>query len=133
MQYVIIHTDDIEEFNRQLNRLIRPAHLRDEGYVTDLQYVIHTHPISGDTALAMPPEEEAIHPDATTGDMMAVINNFVARGSITPQEANGMRHAILDNRGEQVTFSDFIPPSWAANVLTYEQMDAAGWFPAQGE
>ena len=81
----------------------------------------------------MPDASETIHSEATTGDMMAVINNFVARGSITPQEANGMRQAILGNRGEQVTFSDFIPPSWAANVLTYEQMDAAGWFAAQGE
>ena len=39
--------------------------------------------------------------------------------------------AAIEEEDDGTSYGSFIPPSIPAN--TYEQMDAAGWFPAQGE
>jgi hypothetical protein len=55
---------------------------------------------------------------------------FVDDGALTQQEATGIAAAVQANAGQKVRIADFIPPSWAGNVYTRQQMDDAGWFPS---
>ena len=131
MQYFIIDDDLIDDLNRGIMRSLRPESKRDPSYVTDLYAVKVTHPVNGDTAIAIGGEEVSFDVEAQVASLTSVYNQMQSRGTITIQESNDMRQWLLDSRGTSVVMSDFIPPSIPAN--TYEDLDAAGWFPAQGE
>jgi hypothetical protein len=129
MIYVITAPQHAEQLSRSIMRLLRPTHLRGEGW-TDLYCSVLTHPTSGQTALALPEVETVpIHVEADGAELAALLAVFVADGALTQQEADGIGAAVQANAGQLVRVADFIPPSWAAYVLTHEQMDAAGWFP----
>jgi hypothetical protein len=129
MIYVITAPQHAEQLSRSIMRLLRPAHLRGEGW-TDLYCSVLTHPTSGQTALALPDEEMVpIHVEADGAELAALFAVFVADGALTQAEADGIAAAVQANGGQLVRIADFIPPSWAQWTLTHEQMDAAGWFP----
>lgn len=130
MPFVLISPESAEEFNRGLCRLMRPSHLRDDSYVTDLYCPMHTHPSNGWMALELPDEETVpIHLDATGEELGAVLQMFVQKGSLTIQEAGGIAGAVGSFVGKSVRIADFVPPSWQDKVFTKEQMDQQGWFP----
>ena len=111
---------------------MRPSHLRDEHYVTDLYCPILTHPVDGRTCLELPESETVpIHIDADGAELQAMFAIFVADGSITQAEADGIAAAVQANAGQEVMIAGFIPPSWQSNVYTREQLEADGWFPDQ--
>ena len=130
MPYVLISPETAEDFNRALCRLMRPSHLRDESYVTDLYCPMHTHPDNGWMALELPDTDTVpVHTQATGAEMQEVLQVFVAKGSLTPQEAGGIGGAVGAFVGKEVRIADFVPPSWQDKVFTEQQMDEQGWFP----
>ena len=134
MPYVLISPETAKGFNRALCRLMRPAHLRDASYVTDLYCPMHTHPSNGWMALELPDVETVpIHLQATGEEMTQVLQTFVQKGSLTIQEAGGIGGAVGAFIGKEVRIADFVPPSWQDKVFTREQMEADGWWPESEE
>lgn len=130
MPYVLTAPQHAEQLSRSIMRLLRPSHLREENW-TDLYCTVLTHPTSGQTALALPDEETVpIHIEADGAELAALLAVFVEDAALTQPEADGIVAAVQANAGQKVRVADFIPPSWSPHVLTHEQMDAAGWFPA---
>ena len=130
MPYVLISPEQAEPFSRALCRLMRPTHLRDESYVTDLYCPMHTHPSNGWMALELPDVETVpVHTQATGEEMTEVLQVFVGKGSLTAQEAQGIGGAVGAFVGKSVRIADFVPPSWQDKVFTREQMDEQGWWP----
>jgi len=128
MPYVLAASQHAEQLSRSIMRLLRPSHLRGDGW-TDLYCDVLTHPTSGQTALALPDEETVpIHVEADGAELAALLEVFVADKALTQEEADGIVAAVQAHAGQLVRIADFIPSSWAAFVLTHEQMDAAGWF-----
>jgi hypothetical protein len=129
MPYVLTAPQHAAQLSRSIMRLLRPSHLREDNW-TDLYCEVLTHPTNGQTALALPDEETVpIHVQADGAELAALLAVFVADGALTQAEADGIAAAVQANAGQLVRVADFIPPSWAAYVLTHEQMDATGWFP----
>lgn len=129
MPYVIVATQYAEQLSRSIMRLLRPSHLREDNW-TDLYCGVLTHPTNGQAALDLPDEEQVpIHVEADGEELAALLAVFVSDGALTQAEASGINAAVRANAGKRVRVADFIPPSWAGNVKTHEQMDAAGWFP----
>jgi hypothetical protein len=129
MPYVLAAPQHAEQLSRSIMRLLRPSHLREENW-TDLYCSVLRHPTNGQAALALPDEEVVpIHIEADGAELAALFSVFVADGALSQAEAAGITAAIQANAGKRVRIADFIPPSWAANVLTEEQMQAGGWFP----
>lgn len=130
MIYVLVGPAHAEQLSRSLMRLLRPSHLRDETW-TDLYCTVVSHPSNGQVALALPETEQVpIHLEATGDELAAILETFVQDEALTPQEAAGIVAAVQANAGQRVRVSDFIPPSWSQWMLTQEQANAAGWFPA---
>lgn len=129
MIYVMISPTEAEPFSRGLARLMRPSHLRDESYVTDLYCQIIEHPSNGWAALVLPETETVpIHLESDGAELRSVLDIFVTRGSLTAQEADGITAAVQAYHGREVRIADFVPPSWSQAVMTQEQAEAAGWF-----
>jgi len=129
MPYVLAAPQHAEQLSRSIMRLLRPAHLRGEGW-TDLYCAVLTHPTSGQKALALPDEETVpIHVEADGAELTALLAVFVADGALTQPESDGIVAAVQANAGRTVRVADFIPASWAEWTLTREQMVAGGWFP----
>ena len=119
------------DFSRGLARLMRPAHLRNQRDVTNFYCEVIDHPSNGWSALVLPETETVpIHLEADGSELLEVLQIFVERGSLTPQEAQGITGAVISMRGQPVRIRDFVPPSWSQAVMTQEQAEAAGWFPA---
>lgn len=126
----MISPTEAEPFSRALARLMRPSHLRDDSYVTDLYCPIIQHPSNGWAALVLPETETVpIHLEADGSELRAVLDIFVDRGSLTAQEADGITAAVQALHGQEVRIADFVPPSWSQAVMTHAQAEAAGWFP----
>ena len=122
-----------DDFNRSLMRLLMPTHLRGPDY-TDFYAPKHIHPQTGYAALGIPEGHQVnVHPEATGAELDYLLGIFVADGGLTQEEAGGIRQTVADSIGKTVSILDFIPPSWGAYVLTQEQMDLDGWFPAVEE
>jgi len=128
MPYVIVAPQHAEQLSRSIMRLLRPSHLRGEGW-TDLYCPVLTHPTSGQKAVALPEEETVpIHVEADGAELAELLAVFVADNALTQEEADGIRASVVANAGKLVRVADFIPPSWSAYVLTTEQMSDGGWF-----
>ena len=129
MKYVMTAPQHAEQLSRSIMRLLRPSHLRGDGW-TDLYCGVLTHPTNGQTALALPDEEMVpIHVEADGAELSALLGVFVSDGALTKAEADGIAAAVQANAGHVVRIADFIPPSWSPYVLTHQQMEAGGWFP----
>jgi len=128
--YVLVSSEHAEQLSRSLMRLLRPSHLRGEGW-TDFYCGVVRHPTNGQAALDLPESEQVpIHLEADGAELAALLAAFVADEALTQAETDGIAAAVQANAGQQVRIADFIPPSWSEWVLTREQMEAAGWFPA---
>ena len=133
MIYLLCNPAVVDDFNRSLMRLMRPAHLRD-GYTTDKYTTQHIHPVTGYAALAMPEQQTVpIHIESDGAELSAMLDIFVADAALTQEEADAIRDQVIQVAGQSVSILDFVPPSWSAFVLTQEQMDADGWFPSVEE
>ncbi len=129
MPYVTVAPQHAEQLSRSIMRVLRPSHLRGDNW-TDLYCSVLTHPTNGQAALALPDEETVpIHIEADGQELAALLGVFVDDGALTQQEAAGIAAAVQAHAGQKVRVADFIPPSWAGNVYTRQQMDDAGWFP----
>jgi hypothetical protein len=114
-------------------RLLRPSHLR-EGYITDKYTTEYIHPGTGYGALALPEEETVpVHIEADGAELNSLLTIFVEDGGLTQEEADSISQQIIESAGQQIKILDFVPQSWQQYVLTYEQMDADGWFPTVEE
>lgn len=127
--FVILSHQYAQPLSRAIMRLLRPESLRGDDW-TDLYAEVFTHPTTGQTAIRLPEDERVpIHHKATGAELAALLNQFVADGSISAAERDGIGAAISANAGQVVRIADFVPPSWSANVRTAQQMAAEGWFP----
>lgn len=117
-----------DDLNRSLMRLLRPSHLRD-GYTTDTLGVKHIHPVTGYAAIALSNTQEVpVHAEADGAELSALTDAFVADGGMTQDEADKLKVDIADAAGTTIVITKFIPPSWSPYVLTFDQMNADGWF-----
>jgi hypothetical protein len=136
MPYVLISPVTAEAFNRGLCRLLRPEHLRDERYVTDLYCPMHTlvGPYDGWMCLELPDEETVpLHLEVTGSELADVLSIFVQDQALTQEESDGLVTAVQAYAGQQVRIADFIPASWSHAVLTRQQLVEAGAFPVDVE
>ena len=132
MIYVQIKAEHCEQLNRSICRMLRPEHLR-AGYTTDLYCTMVTH-TDGRMALVLPESQAVpIHVEATGEELAEMLAVFVDDEAITQQEADGIVAAVPMIAGTSVKVIDLIPASWSPYVLTYDEMDAEGWFPVQEE
>lgn len=129
MPYVLVAPQHAEQLSRSIMRLLRPSHLRGDNW-TDLYCAVIRHPTSGQAALALPDEEVVpIHVDADGQELAAMLGVFVADNALTQQEADAIVAAVRSQAGNRVRIADFVPPSWAGNVMTEHEMREAWWFP----
>ena len=134
MPYVLIRPQHAENFNRGLCRLLRPTNLRGPDYVTDYYCEMLFHSSGEWAALNLPDVDTVpIHVAADGAELGQLLAVFVQDGSITQQEAGGIGAAVGTYGGQEVRIADFIPPSWAGNIKTHEQMESEGWFTNQNE
>jgi len=127
MPYVLVAPQHAEQLSRSIMRLLRPAHLRGEGW-TDLYCGVLSHPTNGQTAIDLPDEEKVpIHAESDGAELAALMAVFVADGALSQVEADGIVSAVQANAGKLVRIADFIPPSWSPYVLTHQQMVDGGW------
>ena len=110
--------------NEELFNLSRPITVKDQNDVTTKLFGEITHPTTGQVALQV---DESylirIHPDKDISNLQ----NLFAQ--LTPEELGGLA-AFLDSV-PSVQFGQIIPSD--SVVLTKEEADTAGWFPAQEE
>jgi hypothetical protein len=130
MPYVLVAPQHAEQLSRSIMRLLRPSHLRGEGW-TDLYCAVLTHPTNGQAALELPDAETVpIHVESDGTELAAMLSVFVTDGALSQAEATGIVAAVQANAGKLVRIADFIPPSWSPYVMTHQQMVDGGWFPA---
>ncbi|HEY7823655.1 MAG TPA: hypothetical protein VIG24_12510 [Acidimicrobiia bacterium] len=99
--------------------LARPT--RGEG---DTAYAVGwvQHPTTGEVALQLGDYRQRVDPDAD-------VEAFVSALPIPDDEAATLRTTLDNARGQVLAVADWLPPTLRANVLTDEQMRAAGWWP----
>lgn len=123
-------------FSRGLTRLLRPEHLRDEHYITDLFCGIIEHPQADGSFATWPlldlPEwsEVPIHLEADGAEIAELLDIFVANNALTEAEASGIKSGIIAAAGTTVSVASFVPTSWTPYIMTAEQATAAGYFEA---
>ena len=69
-----------------------------------------------------------VHVESDGAELSALTDVFVSDGAMTQEEADQLRNDITAAAGTSIVITEFIPPSWSPYVLTFEQMDADGWF-----
>lgn len=129
MIYVpISSTENAEFLSRQLWKLTRPV--KSPGDVTEAYCAWHVHPESGAVVVALP-ETETVPVDvaADTTLLDPLLLPFVEQGAITEADVESIRQQIADARGTEVNLASLLPAFWAAQAMTQEQVEAAGWFP----
>lgn len=90
-----------------------------------------THPETAQKALRLPVgDTRPVHPQADIP-----IANLV--GAVTPfcppSEVNAFEADLIEHKGSRINIVESLPPTFAATLLTHEQMIAAGWFPNEEE
>ena len=131
--YLLCNPAIMEDLNRAFMRLLMPSHLRGDDW-TDKYASELTHPVTGYGALAIPEEQYVpVHVEANGAELDYLLNIFVPDEALTQEEADTIRQQVLESVGQSISILDFIPPSWQQFVLTKDQMDAEGWFPASEE
>lgn len=132
MLYLLVDPANADDLNRGIMRCLRPSHLRDENYVTDVFAKKVSHPETGYTALELDPVQTIpIHIEADGVELLEVINFFVSDGSVTQEEADNIAIAVNAMAGQEISVLGFVPPGWLQYVYTREQMEAEGWFPSE--
>jgi len=132
MLYLLVDPANADDLNRGIMRCLRPSHLRDENYVTDVFAKKVYHPDTGYTALEIDPVQTVpIHIEADGAELFEVINFFVSDGSVSQQEADQMAAGINAMAGQEISVLGFVPNGWLQYVYTREQMVAEGWFPSE--
>ena len=109
------------DIDAQVWCIIRPASVQlpqDTKYL----YVRITHPTTGQVAVVGETTEVIpVHPDVDLSELLALLPEV-------PQAEKDQLVAYIEaNRGGSVIFGNLIPST--ATQLTYEEADAAGWFP----
>ncbi len=133
MLYMMIRPEVADEFNKSLMYLLMPEHLRD-NYTTIYYCGKIIHPTNGYAALVMPENETVpIHIESSGDELDDLLNLFVSDNALTQEEADVISQQVIDSKGQSISILDLVPDSWKPFVLTYEQADAAGWFPAEEE
>jgi hypothetical protein len=131
MPLIPIDPQLVTHFNRSIMRLLRPAHLRDESYVTDFYCDVIYHPTDATQwpLLDLPETETVpIHVEADGAELANMLNAFVNGNGLTREEADGLMGMIPHRRGQQVRMADMIPESWRQYILTHDEARALGYF-----
>jgi hypothetical protein len=112
-------------------RLLRPAHLRDESYVTDFYCNVIHHPTEPATwpLLDLPDTETVpIHVEADGVELKDMLDAFVLGNGLTQEEANGLMVMVPQLRGQVVRIADMIPDSWKEYIMDRAAAEADGYF-----
>ena len=134
MIYVPIRSSQVANLSQALYQLMRPPHLRNARDVS--LYYCAWYEYQGATpsqweafsVLELPESETVpIHLEADDQLLVDTLAVFVADGSMTQQELDGIVGAIQAYAGQQVAISGFIPPSWQPYQMTRAQAEAAGF------
>lgn len=137
MIYVPIRTSQVANLSQALFQLMRPPHLRNARDVSI--YYCAWHEYQGATpsqweafsVLELPESETVpIHLEADDQLLVDTLSVFVADGSMTQQELDGIVGAIQAYAGQRVAISGFIPPSWKPYQMTRAQAEVAGFIPS---
>jgi hypothetical protein len=131
MPLIPIDPQLVTHFNRSIMRLLRPAHLRDESYVTDFYCNVIHHPTDATQwpLLDLPDTETVpVHVEADGAELANMLNAFVTGNGLTREEADGLMGMIPHLRGQQVRMADMIPESWRQYIKTREEAAALGYF-----
>jgi hypothetical protein len=131
MPLIPIDPQLVAHFNRSIMRLLRPAHLRDENYVTDFYCNVIYHPtgLTQWPLLDLPETETVpIHVEADGVELANMLEAFVTGNGLTREEADGLMGMIPHLRGRQVRMADMIPESWRQYILTHDEARVAGYF-----
>lgn len=132
MIYVpISSTENAEFLSRQLWKLTRPV--KNPVDVTEAYCAWHVHPQTGAVVVALPAAETVpvvVSADTTLLDPLLL--PFVEQEAISMADVEAIRQQIADARGTEVNLASLLPAFWAAQAMTQEQAEAAGWF-HQGE
>ena len=80
------------------------------------------HPVNGGVALTLDDQDIYIQPTATADAIIAATGS-----AMSPTEQAELTASIQSRRGSKSKVTDILPASIAANLLTQEQADAAGW------
>lgn len=128
--YVPISSVENAEFlSRQLYKLTRPESVRSPDDVTEFYCGWHVHPETGAVVVALPETETVpVHVLADTTLLDPLLLPFVEQGAITEDDRAAIRTLIAESQGEQVNLVTFLPAFWAAQAMTQEQVEVAGWF-----
>ena len=131
--YCLCNPAVVDDLNRSLMLLLRPAHLRD-GYTTDKLGPQLIHPVDGSAAIMLNNEQAVpIHVESDGAELKALTNIFVADGAMSQKEAAKLEMDIMEAAGTSIVITEFIPPSWLPYVLDYETMESMGWFATEEE
>lgn len=135
MIYIPISSIEAAEFlSRQLYKLTRPAEVREENDVTEFYCGWHVHPETSAVVVALPETETVpVHVSADTTLLDPLLLPFVEQGAITEDDRAAIRTLIAESQGGQVNLVSLLPAFWAAQAMTQEQVEAAGWFAVEEE
>ncbi len=123
-----IPTPNAEQISRAAWRDLRERPSLDgKPNVTTHWWSVITHPVTGETALRIDPDEAfQIKPDGKGDDFIPLMN------IPTQAERDKGIQDIAANRGRRVSVSSLLPDSIQGAAKTREQMAADGWFDEQG-
>lgn len=80
------------------------------------------HPTTGAVALTLDDQGIYIQPTATADAIIAATKEVMS-----PTEQTALTASIQSRRGSNSRVTDILPASIAANLLTQEQAESAGW------
>jgi hypothetical protein len=136
MPLIPIDPQLVAHFNRSIMRLLRPAHLRDENYVTDFYCAVIYHPTDATQwpLLDLPDTETVpVHVEADGAELANMLNAFVTGKGLTREEADGLMGMIPHLRGQQVRMADMIPDSWQQYIMDRATVEALGYFGGEAD
>jgi hypothetical protein len=102
-----------------------PEQVRGGDEVTDSYCAYIVHPNTNDVALLFPDEIIPVHPMRNIGPLLEVITAPLPEEMKTEVAAH---LEFFDWDNVPTTIENLLPPLYAANLMTREQAEAAGWF-----
>lgn len=108
--------------------LLRPLHVRDPNDVTTALGEVIKHPTRDEWCWRIHEEPAYIHPEADVHAFDSIIDVFVAEGLVPPEAKTHVQNKITEKLGKFSELKDVIPSFWWDNSVSYDDLEAAGWF-----
>lgn len=114
-----------DRLSRGVYRISRPPGHRPESYGTTHAFGWLVHPGTGAVVLALDPTQTVpCHVAADPSGLLELIADLT-----TEEERAQLAAYVRGNAGRAVPLAHLIPPAAMQQALTYEQLQAEGWFP----